>query len=140
MILFASRPTTRTSKLPQYQTKGSAGFDIESDETVEIPPGQWRTIKTGLFIESCSSDLSLFVCSRSGLAAKHGVAVLNAPGIVDSSYRQEIGVILINLGQKPFIVNPGDRIAQGVIMQVSDQSNLVILDAERTGGFGSTGK
>lgn len=130
--------------LPVYATAGSAGMDVHAavDEEVTIQPGRVAMVPTGLAI-SLPAGYECQVRSRSGLAAKHGVFCLNAPGTIDSDYRGEINIILANMGAAPFTVRRGDRIAQLVVARYeSVRWNIVdALDAtERgSGGFGSTG-
>lgn len=134
---------------PKYETSGSAGFDLRAnlDSEVAIPAKGGRAIiPTGLYFE-LPSNFEMQIRPRSGLAAKHGVTVLNSPGTIDSDYRGEIKVILINHGEEEFKVNHGDRIAQGVIASVINNNifNLTQVfelsdDTQRSsGGFGSTG-
>jgi dUTP pyrophosphatase len=106
-----------SNALPQYETGGSAGLDVRSAENVTIAPGSSQLIKTGLFIE-IPYGYEIQVRPRSGLALKHGITVLNSPGTIDSDYRGEIGVILINHGQSAFEIKSGDRIAQLVMAKV----------------------
>lgn len=131
--------------LPEYKSEGAAGFDFRAniEEPRGILPMERELIPTGLFFE-VPSGYELQVRPRSGLAIKNGISVLNTPGTVDADYRGEVCVILINLSNETFIVNPGDRIAQGVISPVI-QAELVsvdtLSDTERgAGGFGHTGK
>lgn len=132
-------------ELPEYKTEGSAGFDFRAniEEPLFIFPMERVLIPTGLFFE-VPSGYELQVRPRSGLAIKNGVTVLNTPGTVDADYRGEICVILINLSDKPFTLEPGDRIAQGVINkieQVELNSVIELSETERgAGGFGHTGK
>lgn len=130
--------------LPSYQTKGAAGADIcaciESDVIIGV--GERVMVPTGLFFE-IPQGYEIQVRPRSGLAVKNGVTCLNTPGTIDSDYRGEVKVILINLGQVPFTVKNGDRIAQIVVSPV-DQASFckvdVLSSTERgAGGFGSTG-
>lgn len=136
---------------PEYATNGAAGFDFRANitEPVEIPGcrsgNNIKIIPTGLYFE-LPTNLELQVRPRSGLAAKHGITVLNSPGTVDSDYRGEVGVILINHKMETFTINPGDRIAQGVIANVTAKQMVNFIktdqlsDTERgEGGFGSTG-
>lgn len=131
-------------KIPARATEGSAGFDLQAavEETVFIAPGEFKLIPTGLSI-SMPNDLELQVRPRSGLAAKHGVTVLNAPGTVDSDYGGEIKVILINHGKESFAINRGDRIAQAVFNNIAIPTLTEVDGLEETtrgsGGFGSTG-
>ena len=130
--------------LPEYQTSGSAGADLHAylAEPVTLKPMERRLIPTGLFVE-LPAGYELQVRPRSGLALKHGVTVLNTPGTVDSDYRGELCVLLINFGSEPFTVQNGDRIAQAVVAQAL-QVSFVQTDAlSETGrgvnGYGSTG-
>jgi hypothetical protein len=130
--------------LPEYQTSGSAGADLHAylAEPVTLKPMERRLIPTGLFVE-LPAGYELQVRPRSGLALKHGVTVLNTPGTVDSDYRGELCVLLINFGSEPFTVQNGDRIAQAVVAQAV-QVSFVQTDAlSETGrgvnGYGSTG-
>lgn len=128
---------------PKYQTPNSAGVDLQSTEDVTISAGKWSVVPTGLFVE-IPQDFMGMVCPRSGLAAKHGLTVLNAPGIVDADYRGEIKVILINHGSSDYSVKKGDRIAQ-LIFAPALQGHLSpvneLSETDRgAGGFGSTGR
>jgi dUTP pyrophosphatase len=132
---------------PEYAHKDDSGFDLRADldESTTINPLQRKLIPTGLYFE-LPENYELQVRPRSGLALKHGITVLNTPGTVDRSYIGEIKVILINLGDVPFIINPGDRIAQAVLNNIVNTnwakyikvSKLKSTDRD-TGGFGSTG-
>lgn len=132
--------------LPCYQTEGAAGFDfyaaLAAAETVTIPPGAWQLIPTGLKF-ALPGGMELQVRPRSGLAAKYGVTVLNAPGTVDSDYRGEVKVILVNFGKSDFVVERGMRIAQGIISSYCKAEFLVSAQLPATarggGGFGHTG-
>jgi dUTP pyrophosphatase len=138
-----------TNPDPEYATSGSSGFDLRAnlDESITIPVGQRAIVPTGLFFE-LPENFEIQVRPRSGLAAKNGVTVLNTPGTIDADYRGEIKIILINLGQEPFTITHGDRIAQAVVSSVTAK-NIINLnrvteisqDTERGSGcFGSTGK
>ena len=130
---------------PGYKTPGSSGMDLQANisRSIIINPGSRRAIDTGLFL-ALPTELEAQIRPRSGLAAKNGITVLNAPGTIDSDYRGEIKVILINLSQEPFHIKDGDRVAQMVIAQVEKikwKNNLKLNDTERgSGGLGSTGK
>ncbi|SHK54914.1 dUTP diphosphatase [Thermocrinis minervae] len=130
--------------LPTYATKGSSGFDLLAavDSPVVINPGEWALIPTGLVFE-IPEGYEGQVRPRSGLALKHGITLLNSPGTIDSDYRGEVKVILINLGKEPFVVERGDRIAQMVIVpivKVDLEESQDLQETERSdGGFGSTG-
>lgn len=131
--------------LPMYANPGSAGLDVRADikEPVTLNSLERIVIPTGLYIEM-PDGCECQVRPRSGLAAKHGITVLNTPGTIDSSYRGNIGVILINLSNDPFTINPGERIAQLVFAkyeQIEWDQVLFLSETERgEGGFGSTGK
>ena len=130
--------------LPRYETPMSAGMDLRAnlDEPITLQPLERRLIPTGLRI-ALPVGYEAQVRPRSGLALKHGVTVLNTPGTIDADYRGEIGIILVNLSQTPFVINDGERIAQMVIAR-HEQPDLVAVDVldetERgEGGFGHTG-
>lgn len=131
--------------LPSYQTSGAAGMDLLAavEGPVTLQPGQWRLIPTGVRI-AIPHGYEAQVRPRSGLAMKHGLTVLNAPGTIDSDYRGDVGVILINLGEQPFVINRGDRIAQMVFTSVITARFTPVPDlaesARGAGGFGHTGK
>lgn len=133
--------------LPAYETSGSAGMDLRAAlpeaEPVILAPGERKLIPTGLKI-ALEPGYEAQVRPRSGLALKHGVTCLNAPGTIDSDYRGEVGVILINHGQIAFEINRGERIAQLVIASYAQavMAEVEALDetARGAGGFGSTGR
>jgi len=133
---------TNGAIMPEYKKRGDAGADLYSVEDVVIPSMERRIVKTGLYFE-IPNGYEVQIRSRSGLAAKHGVFVLNSPGTIDSGYRGEIMVILQNLGKEDFVVNKGDRIAQMVVSAVDYMwftEVEEVSDTERgSGGFGSTG-
>ncbi len=130
--------------IPNRATEGSAGFDLHAciDTPVSITPGIRVLISTGIAIEIPNNYCGM-VCSRSGLASKHGIFVLNAPGIIDSDYRGEIKVILCNFGKETVVIENGQRIAQLVIVPVATPElrlTTQVSETDRgTGGFGSTG-
>lgn len=130
---------------PEYATSLSAGMDIRADiaESVVLKPLQRAMIPTGLFVE-LPEGYELQVRPRSGLAAKHGITVLNSPGTVDADYRGEIKVILVNLGSEPLEIKRGERIAQMVVARYERVEWLPSEQLSETGrgegGFGSTGK
>jgi dUTP pyrophosphatase len=133
--------------LPAYQSADAAGLDLLAAVPVETPliltPGKYAMVPTGLTI-ALPSGYEAQVRPRSGLAAKHGVAVLNSPGTVDADYRGEVKVILINHGPEAFTIRRGDRIAQLVIAPVAQARWAEVADLDETargaGGFGSTGQ
>jgi len=136
---------TSEHKLPEYETGASAGMDLRAhiSEAVILKPLARAIIKTGLFIE-LPVGFEAQVRPRSGLAAKHGLTVLNSPGTVDADYRGEIGVILVNLSDTDFKIENGERIAQLVIAKHERATWLEVNQLNETsrgeGGFGSTGK
>lgn len=130
--------------LPQYSTANSAGMDLRAniDSPIVLAPLQRVLVPTGLFMslpEGCEAQ----VRPRSGLALKHGITVLNTPGTIDADYRGEIGVILVNLGDKEFIINDGERIAQLVVAKYEQIEFLPVEALDETergaGGFGHSG-
>ena len=128
--------------IPKYQTAGAAGFDLHSIDEEVIAPKEWKLIGTGLAFEiPCGYELQ--IRPRSGLALKNGITVLNSPGTIDSDYRGEVGVVLINHSNDEFKICIGDRIAQGVIArieQVTFEETDELSDTLRgKGGFGSSG-
>ena len=129
---------------PKYQTKSSAGMDLMAfvDDPIIIESGEWKLISTGIYIK-LPTGFEAQVRPRSGLALKKGITVLNSPGTIDSDYRGEIGVILINHSKNKFIVNSGERIAQLVIAKHESISwkNVQFINSSirGSGGFGSTG-
>jgi dUTP pyrophosphatase len=128
--------------LPAYATQGAAGMDVVSAEDVTLAPGARHPVATGLAM-AIPPGYEIQVRPRSGLALKHGISVPNTPGTIDSDYRGELKVILINLGSEPFVIARGDRVAQLVLAPVVQAAwdEVAELDAtERgAGGFGSTG-
>lgn len=133
-----------TNPLPEYATSGSAGMDLRAsiDAPIDIPPMQSRLIPTNLYT-AIPEGYEVQVRSRSGLAVKNRVMVLNSPGTIDSDYRNSWGVILMNFGRSVFTVNPGDRIAQAVLNKVERIEWKEVTDLDETerglGGFGHTG-
>ena len=140
-------PHSEGLPLPAYETTGSAGMDLRAavadDQPLTLAPGARALVPTGLKI-ALEPGFEAQVRPRSGLALKHGITCLNSPGTIDSDYRGEVGVILANLGQEPFVIRRGERIAQMVIAR-HEQAQMVevaALDdtARGAGGFGSTGR
>ena len=134
--------------LPAYESRYASGMDLcaDLDGSVVLQPGERKLIPTGLFIE-LPEDCEAQVRPRSGLAVKHGITVLNSPGTIDADYRGEVKVLLINLSQEPFEIQPGERIAQMVVsrfQQMQWQEVESVDDLSQTergaGGFGHTGK
>jgi dUTP pyrophosphatase len=132
--------------LPAYQSEGAAGLDLHAAVPDQAPsiiePGGWASIPTGIAI-ALPQGMEGQVRPRSGLAARHGITVLNAPGTIDCDYRGEIQVLLVNLGREPFAVERGTRIAQLIIAPVGrvQLTEVETLDVTQRGsqGFGSTG-
>mgnify|MGYP002631446545 FL=1 len=133
---------------PEYSKVGDSGFDLRAylTESVTLKPLDRKLIPTGLKFE-LPPNTELQVRPRSGMALKHGISVLNTPGTVDEGYRGDVGIIAVNLSNEDYTIEPGERIAQGVIMNVIGQNISVLTktntltDTERgDGGFGSTGK
>ena len=132
--------------IPQYATAGSAGMDLHAciDEAIVIAPGQRVKVPTGLAIALPSPGYAAFLFPRSGLGVKSGITLPNCVGVVDSDYRGEVIVGLVNLSDTPYTVQSGDRIAQMVILPVAQAHIQVVEELDDTdrgvGGFGSTGK
>lgn len=124
--------------IPQYQTIGSAGLDLHSILATTILPGERQLVGTGLRV-NLPNGTEGQVRSRSGLAAKHGIIVLNAPGTIDEDYEGEIKVILYNAGNSTFSIEKGDRIAQLVVAQVYKLAGYTLENTREDKGFGSTG-
>lgn len=128
--------------LPAYQTAGAAGLDLAAAVDLVLDPGERVSVPTGLCV-AIPAGFEGQVRPRSGLALRHGVTVLNAPGTIDSDYRGELCVLLVNLGQAPFVVTRGMRVAQLVVAAVAQLPVLRVTDLDPTArgadGFGSTG-
>jgi dUTP pyrophosphatase len=128
---------------PRHETEGAAGLDLRADEPFTLAPGERRAVPTGLALEIPPGHEGQ-VRPRSGLAARHGIALVNAPGTIDADYRGEVKVILVNLGREPVAFARGDRIAQLVIAPVVRADLVLVDDLSATGrgdgGFGSTGQ
>ncbi|WKK66541.1 dUTP diphosphatase [Lutimonas zeaxanthinifaciens] len=129
---------------PAYETNASAGMDLRAElkEAVVLKPLDRHIVKTGLYI-ALPPGFEAQIRPRSGLAAKFGISVLNAPGTIDADYRGEIGVILVNLSNENFTINDGDRIAQMIIARYAhtkwEEVNVLDETERGSGGFGSTG-
>lgn len=143
MISLKVKQLHKDSIIPKYQSSGASGFDLHSIEEVELAPNEILAVKTGLAFE-IPNGYEVQVRPRSGLAIKNGISVLNTPGTIDSDYRGEIMVILVNFSKKSFSIKKGDRIAQAVLSQVSIAEFIPSneLDSTQRGsnGFGSTGQ
>lgn len=131
------------ARVPTRAYEGDAGLDLYALETVTLGPGERAAVRTGIAVEIRSGQAGL-VLPRSGLAARHGITVVNAPGLIDAGYRGEIQVLLLNTDREvPFSVVPGDRIAQLVLVRVETPEIAVVeelaLSERGAGGFGSSG-
>ena len=147
MITIERLPSGLHNPLPAYQTPGAAGMDLYAaldteGRSVAILPGERRVVPTGIRLEM-PRDYEAQIRPRSGLAARNGVTVLNSPGTIDSDYRGEVAVILVNHGLEPFMVTHGDRIAQLVFAKVErpeiHEAGITTQTSRGSGGFGSTG-
>ncbi len=144
MVVVRMKRTEAARRLtpPAYATEGSAGADLAACESVVVPPGEWRAVATGIFLE-IPRGYEIQLRPRSGLALRRGVTLLNAPGTIDSDYRGEVKVLVVNHGREPFRIAPGDRIAQMVLQPVvvmNFEEGGGLSETERgSGGFGSTG-
>ena len=131
-------------QLPAYATELSAGMDLRAniDESITLNPMERRIIPTGLYM-ALPPGYEAQVRPRSGLALKHGITVLNSPGTIDADYRGEIGVLLVNLSNEPFVITEGERIAQMVIARLEQGQFEVVDELDQTergeGGYGHTG-
>ena len=145
MVKILVKKLDKNIKLPAYKTFGSSGMDLVAfiKNKITIKPGKTVVIQTGIAV-AIPKNYEIQIRPRSGLAAKKGISVLNTPGTVDSDYRGEIKIILINLSKKSFVVKSGDRVAQMILCPVAkgifkEVKNLPI-SVRNKGGFGSTGK
>ncbi len=141
-VMVKRLPGGEDLPLPAYATAGAAGMDVVAAEDVDLAPGARHAVATGLAM-AIPAGFEIQVRPRSGLALKHGVTVPNTPGTIDSDYRGELKVIMINLGAETFSIRRGDRVAQLVLAPVTRASwlEVEVLDetARGAGGFGSTG-
>jgi dUTP pyrophosphatase len=133
------------ARAPERTHPGDAGYDLRCTEPFTLAPGQRATIPTGVAV-ALPYDTAGLVVPRSGLAARHGISVVNGPGLIDPNYRGEIKVVLVNLGDEPFQADAGDRIAQLLIVPFAAPEVQVVDDLRAggddrgTGGFGSSGR
>ena len=145
MVKVQIKKLDPNAKIPEYKTTGASGVDIMAllEKKITLDPGESKIIPTGLSI-AIPDDLEVQIRPRSGLAAKSNISVLNTPGTIDSDYRGEIKVILINLGNERFTVKNGDRIAQMILTPIMkfkfEEVNKLDDTIRGSGGFGSTGK
>ncbi len=146
MEILKIKKVREDAKVPNRATSGSAGLDLcaSIDEPITLEGGATAVIPTGIAIALPSAEYGAFVFPRSGIAVKHGIGLLNSVGVIDSDYRGEIMVGVINQISTPYTIQPGERIAQMVIMPVSMMPVEEVSDLDETergaGGFGSTGK
>jgi dUTP pyrophosphatase len=142
-MILKVKKLNKDAIIPAYQSEEAAGFDLHSIEDVILKPDERKLIKTGLAFE-IEKGFEVQIRPRSGLAYKYGITVLNSPGTIDSDYRGDIKVLLINLGEKDFEIKKGDRIAQAVVAPVVQAEFIEVEELSDTkrgsGGFGSTGK
>ena len=145
MVKILVKKFDKNIKLPAYKTSGSSGMDLVAyiKKKIIINPGKTELIPTGISM-AIPKNYEIQIRPRSGLAIKNGISVLNSPGTIDSDYRGEIKIILINLSKKPFVVKSGDRIAQMIICPVVKGKLKEVKSLPKSvrgkGGFGSTGK
>ena len=145
MIKVLIKKLSHKAQIPIYKTEGSSGMDLMAltEDKIVIKPNKSALVPTGLSV-AIPSDTEIQIRPRSGLAAKSSISVLNTPGTIDSDYRGELKVILFNHGDKEFIINNGDRIAQMVLVPILKVQFEEVQDLPETirgsGGFGSTGK
>ena len=145
MVKILVKKFDKNIKLPAYKTSGSSGMDLMAfiKNKININPGKTKMIPTGIAV-AIPKNYEIQIRPRSGLAVKKGISVLNTPGTIDSDYRGEIKVILINLSKKLFVVKSGDRVAQMVLCPITKGKFKEVKNLPKTirnkGGFGSTGK
>ena len=145
MVKILVKKFDKNIKLPAYKTSGSSGMDLVAyiKKKITINPGKTAMISTGIAV-AIPKKYEIQIRPRSGLAAKKGISVLNTPGTIDSDYRGEIKIILINLSKKKFVVKSGDRIAQMVLCPIVKSKLVEVKKLPKTirgkGGFGSTGR
>ena len=145
MVKILIKKFNKNIKLPVYKTSGSSGMDLVAyiKSKININPGKRAIIPTGIAV-AIPKNYEIQIRPRSGLAANKGISVLNTPGTIDSDYRGEIKIILINLSKKPFVVKSGDRVAQMILCPVTkgklQEVKILPKTVRGKGGFGSTGK
>ncbi len=143
-VKFKKLQEDKNLLLPAYTSEGSSGMDIRAyvNEPVVLRPGETKLIPAGLAV-SIPFGYEAQIRPRSGLALRHGIGLVNSPGTIDSDYRGEIGLIMINWGDKSFVIKSGDRVAQMIISRVYQADILLVGDLDETtrgdGGFGHTG-
>ena len=145
MVKILVKKFDKNIKLPTYKTSGSSGMDLVAfiKNKITIKPGKTAVIQTGIAV-AIPKNYEIQIRPRSGLAAKKSISVLNTPGTIDSDYRGEIKIILINLSKKSFVVKSGDRVAQMILCPIAKGKLQEVKNLPKTvrgkGGFGSTGK
>ena len=145
MVKILVKKFDKNIKIPAYKTSGASGMDLVAyiKKKIIINPGKTAMVSTGIAV-AIPKNYEIQIRPRSGLAAKNSISVLNTPGTIDSDYRGEIKIILINLGKKSFVVKSGDRIAQMILCPVAKGTFKEVKKLPKTirgkGGFGSTGK
>ena len=145
MVKILVKKFDKNIKLPAYKTSGSSGMDLMAyiKNKITINPGKIALVPTGIAV-AIPENYEIQIRPRSGLAAKKGISVLNTPGTIDSDYRGEIKIILINLSKKSFVIKSGDRVAQMILCPVAKGKLQEVKNLPKTvrgkGGFGSTGK
>jgi dUTP pyrophosphatase len=143
-VTLRFRRLSAAARPPAHAHEGDAGYDLHAAEAVEIAPGERASVGTGIAVAIPDGHAGLVV-PRSGLAARHGISLVNAPGLIDSGYRGELRVLLLNTDRtEPFAIEPGDRIAQLVLVAVETGDVEEVAELDETvrgvGGFGSTGR
>jgi dUTP pyrophosphatase len=143
-VTLRFRRLSAAARPPDQAHEGDAGYDLHAAEAVTIGPGERASIPTGIAVAIPAGQAGLVV-PRSGLAARHGISVVNGPGLIDSGYRGELRVLLLNTDRvEAFVVEPGDRIAQLVLVRVETDAVVEVAELEETArgfdGFGSTGR
>jgi dUTP pyrophosphatase len=143
-VTLRFRRLSEAARPPAQAHEGDAGYDLHAAETLTIAPGERASVGTGIAVAIPEGQAGL-VIPRSGLASRHGISVVNAPGLIDSGYRGELRVLLLNTDrEQPFSVEPGDRIAQLVLVRVETDGAVEVEELDETvrgvGGFGSTGR
>jgi dUTP pyrophosphatase len=143
-VTLRFRRLSEAARPPAQAHEGDAGYDLHAAEATTIAPGERASVGTGIAVAIPEGQAGL-VIPRSGLATRHGISVVNAPGLIDSCYRGEVRVLLLNTDREvPFTVEPGDRIAQLVLVRVEAEEAVEVEELDETvrgaGGFGSTGR
>jgi dUTP pyrophosphatase len=143
-VTLRFRRLSAAARPPAQAHEGDAGYDLHAAEPITIAPGARASVGTGIAV-AIPEGLAGLVLPRSGLAARHGISLVNAPGLIDSGYRGELRVLLLNTDRaEPFAVEPGDRIAQLVLVEVETAAVEEVAELDETprgvGGFGSTGR